>query len=484
MRPSYLGKILLRWCDSCHTPVMSGQCACGAFTREVPVTPPGDARPAFPYDISLVNRVFSEHFGASLIPEGHLALMNKVPDPDRMEEVIVGGGIAGSIRYIAEQRKWEPIPRPEAAGLIRPLKRYVVIADGAIASVRDEGASVLAPGLESIEGSVKAGDEVFILTREGECVGVGRAKVDAATAETMGRGPVVRTRRNIKSHIVPGKATWDDAVGANAVVLDKVEALGIGFIRDVHERNQLPVNVSFSGGKDSLATLLLAMKALGRVPILFADTGLEFPETYECIEKTCEYYDLDIIRTSGEKEFWETLAREGPPAINYRWCCKTCKLDPVKRVIIERWGECLSFIGQRKYESSRRAVSKRVWRNSKVPNQLSAAPVHHWTAMHVWLYIFREKGPYNILYEQGLDRIGCFMCPSSDIAVLEQIRERYPALWAHWTARLEEWREKTGFPREWTTEERWRKREPVAADNGTNPEKVEFMKTDEEDSNC
>ena len=77
MRPSYLGKILLMWCDSCHTPVMSRQCACGAFTREVPVTPPGDARPAFRYDIDLVNRVFSDHFGAPLIPQGHIALLKE-----------------------------------------------------------------------------------------------------------------------------------------------------------------------------------------------------------------------------------------------------------------------------------------------------------------------------------------------------------------------------------------------------------------------
>jgi hypothetical protein len=58
MRPSYLGKILLRWCDTCHTPVLAETCACGAQTRPVPVTPPGDARPAFPADIALINRIY------------------------------------------------------------------------------------------------------------------------------------------------------------------------------------------------------------------------------------------------------------------------------------------------------------------------------------------------------------------------------------------------------------------------------------------
>ena len=266
MRPSYLGKILLRWCDMCHTPVMSKQCACGAFTREVPVTPPGDARPAFPADIELVNRVFSDHFGSPLVPEDHIALLNKVPDPDRMEEIIIGGGIAGSIRYLAGQRAWEPIPRPEAGILLHPEKRFVVVTEGAVSSIRDNGASVLAPGLVSIDESVSAGDEVFILSEKGECLGVGRSKVDAVTAEKMERGQIVRTRRNIRSEIVPGSSTWDEAVRANTVVLDRAETMGVRFIRDVCGRNQLPVNVSFSGGKDSLATLLLAMKAVGRVP--------------------------------------------------------------------------------------------------------------------------------------------------------------------------------------------------------------------------
>ncbi len=124
MRPSYLGKILLRWCDRCHAPVLAKICACGAETREVPVTPPGDARPAFPADLERINRIYEEHFGAPLIPDGHLALLNKVPDHDRMEEIVVGGGIAGIIRYFPLERRWEPVPRPEACTLFSPGKRY------------------------------------------------------------------------------------------------------------------------------------------------------------------------------------------------------------------------------------------------------------------------------------------------------------------------------------------------------------------------
>ena len=42
------------------------------------------------------------------------------------------------------------------------------------------------------------------------------------------------------------------------------------------------IAVAYSGGKDSLCTLLLAYHAIGpKFHIFFADTGLELPETIE-----------------------------------------------------------------------------------------------------------------------------------------------------------------------------------------------------------
>ncbi|MDD3070683.1 MAG: phosphoadenosine phosphosulfate reductase family protein [Methanoculleus horonobensis] len=454
----YLGKILLRWCDACHAPVLSGVCACGAPTRPVAVTPPGDARPAFPDDIERINRIFREHFGAALVPEGHIALLNKVPADDRMDEIVLGGAVVGAVRYFPDEHRWEPLPRPAAAKYLKPTKRYVVVDDGAIPSILESGASVLAPGLVSIDPAVAEGDEVFILTKAGECVGVGRAKVDAATAGTMERGVVVRTRKNVKSVCVPGEATWEDAVRANEPALADYESKSIRFVREVAEQNPERPTVSYSGGKDSLATLLVVLKALGPVPLLFADTGLEFPETCENVDAVAERYGLEVLKICDDETFWKTFEENGPPAVDNRWCCKVCKLHPVGRLIDENWGECLSFIGQRKYESVKRMQSRRVWKNSYVPQQLSAAPIQQWTAMHVWLYIFREKAPYNRLYERGLDRIGCFMCPSSDLATFAIIGESHPGLLEMWYRRLARWQEERGLPDDWIERGLWRKR--------------------------
>jgi phosphoadenosine phosphosulfate reductase len=459
MRPSFLGKILLYWCDSCHVPVLAGTCGCGTITRKVEITPPGDARPAFPADINHVNRIYEEHFGAPLVPPGHLVLLNKAPDTDRMEEIIMGGSVVGAIRYCSDTSRWEPLPRPAATLYLSPATRFVEVDAGAVASIRNNGASVLAPGLRKVCPKVRKGDEVFILSSDGACAGVGRAKVDAADTAEMEHGAVVRTRKNKSSACIPGAASWETAVSANSRVIDAAESEAIRFVKDAADRYKIPVNVSYSGGKDSLATLLVVRKSLGNVPLLFADTGFEFPETYQNVEEAASRYGLEVVKTSGEGRFWDLFERLGPPAMNYRWCCSASKLIPVRELIRDRWGECLSFIGQRRYESLRRKESKRIFRNRIVGNQVSAAPIHNWTALHVWLYIFRERAPFNPLYACRLDRIGCFMCPSSDLAVIEEIKFRYPHLWNGWRARLTKWQGERNLPPDWVTEERWRIRE-------------------------
>lgn len=457
MRRPFLQASDLYWCDRCHVPVLAARCACGAETRSVPLTPPGDIRPAFPADVERINRIYQEHFGIPLVPDEQIALLNKVPDEDRMEEVILGGAVVANVRFQPSKSAWEPIPRPAAFALGPHTRHRVIVDDTAAPSIR-EGASVLAPGLAAIDDDVRTGDEVVVYSKNGETVGVGRAKISAFEARSMDRGQIVRMRKNVPGTCIPGPSTWDGAVAANAEVLEQVETDAVRFVREVAERHPIQPSVSYSGGKDSLATLLVVLKALGKVPIIFADSGLEFEETCENVRTVADRYGVEIARAENRGKFWETFKTSGPPAVNARWCCAVCKLTPVNEMIGERWGDCLSFIGQRKYESFKRAASKRVWRNPKTPRQLAAAPIQHWTALHVWLYLFREKAPYNILYDRGLDRIGCFMCPSSDRAVMAQIRETHPRLWHGWEEALERYATDHGLPQEWVAQGRWRLR--------------------------
>jgi phosphoadenosine phosphosulfate reductase len=80
------------------------------------------------------------------------------------------------------------------------------------------------------------------------------------------------------------------------------------------------------------------------------------------------------------------------------------------------------------------------------------------------MYIMREKAPANVLYMHHLDRIGCFMCPSSDMALIHMIAEDYPDLWQSWTERLTDWQESQGLPAEWITDGKWRLKEGSSDD--------------------
>ncbi|RQD84475.1 MAG: phosphoadenosine phosphosulfate reductase [Methanocalculus sp. MSAO_Arc2] len=455
MKSLFAGANPLHWCDACHLPVLSKRCGCGGGARPVAVTPPGDLRPAFSYDITLINQIFEDAFGSPLIPDGHLVLMNKVPDHDRMEEIIIGGAVIAAIRYLPDEGRWEALPRIHCIRLMQPVKRYVVVSDDAAPFI-ENGSSVLAPGVVEIEPHINKGDEVFVLTEDGTCIGVGRAKMGSGEAKRAARGQVVRLRKNSSQIFVPGTSTWNDAVMANRGILESMEQSAISFIKEVAENKNLPLTVSYSGGKDSLATLILALKAVGPVPLIFADTGLEFPETYENVSRVSLEYGAPIFRADGEAGFWETFSQKGPPAIDFRWCCRACKLSPIKKLIEREWGECLSLIGQRKYESARRKKTRRIWRNQNVGNQLSASPIQHWNALHVWLYLFQEKAPYNPLYEMGLDRIGCYICPSSDIAHLQMIAERYPILWSRWESAVCAWGAAAGRSKGWFESGAWR----------------------------
>jgi phosphoadenosine phosphosulfate reductase len=232
----------------------------------------------------------------------------------------------------------------------------------------------------------------------------------------------------------------------------------VRFMRRIMSENQsLPVVVSFSGGKDSLATLLLGLRTGVRLPILYIDTGLEFPETVRHVREVARRHGLElIVEGAPENAFDEGFKVFGPPGRDFRWCCKTNKLGPTVRAIAQHFPKgVLSFIGQRRYESESRAAKPRVWRNPWTPGQIGASPIQDWTALHVWLLIMNDGEPYNPWYDRGLDRIGCTICPASDLAEL-MVVERGSEGYHIWKERLEEYATDRGLPPTWVELAMWR----------------------------
>ncbi len=457
----YLGELLLYWCPSCNLPVLGKTCACGAGTKKIDITPPGDVRPAFRYDIDLINRTTEKQFGLKLIPEGGLVVMNKAPYEDRMDEVIFDGAVMGSLRFELERMDWVFIPRLEGARRLVGGRKWVVVDKGAIDYII-KGASVLAPGVNEAEASIVEDDEVIVLTPQREVIATGRARMSAERMLTHEKGMAVKTRWNGKPHVVEQtnagvKRTWDDAVIANMQILKKLEEKAHKFIKNVVETTGKPVTISYSGGKDSLATLLLVRDAVTGFDILFADTGLEFQETLDNVKQVAEELGLPLKSHSSDDSFWQSIDNFGPPTVEARWCCKVCKLGAITQLIEGNYEEgCLTFIGQRKYESEIRANSEHIWRNPWVGNQIGATPIQNWTALHVWLYLFWKKARYNPLYEEGFDRIGCWLCPSASMADFSRLREIHPELNEKLEKYLLGYASRNGLPEQWVTYGFWR----------------------------
>ncbi len=434
------------------------------------ITPPGDIRPAFAADISLVRGRIDFQFGKGtgqlFLPDDKVVVLNKVPHIDRMDEVILDGQVLCSLRF-DPGKGYSFILRVEGGRrLAKDLSRgYIIVHEGAVEPICKK-ASAMVPGIKDASRSIKKGDEVVMLTEDRNAIAVGIARMSGKEMLELEKGAGVKNRWASDPRppeVLPGGQTWDDAVAANDAGLSKVRKKAVRFIQKVTEEHDFPVAVSFSGGKDSLATLLLVLEADLRPDILFIDTGLEFRETLDHVEAVAKEFDLPLVIEKAGDSFWNNLDMFGPPGKDYRWCCKTSKLGPAARIIKEKYpGGVLSFIGQRRYESEQRAAKRSVWENPWVPLQLGASPIQDWTALHVWLYIFKMGVNYNPWYERGLDRIGCWLCPSSDLAEMEAVGSDIPDF-KKWREFLEGYAERSGWGKDWVKFGGWRWKLPPKA---------------------
>lgn len=89
-------------------------------------------------------------------------------------------------------------------------------------------------------------------------------------------------------------------VEANREMLEIIEQTTVKKILAVYEKYKGKLDlfhVAYSGGKDSAVLLDLVKKALpkGSFVVVFGDTGMEFPDTYDVIKKTNEFCQKEEI---------------------------------------------------------------------------------------------------------------------------------------------------------------------------------------------
>lgn len=226
---------------------------------------------------------------------------------------------------------------------------------------------------------------------------------------------------------------WDKLLSANKEALLDMEQESIGFIKSVAERYFGRQRfISFSGGKDSALTAVLVNKALGQTPLLFSDTTIEYPLTYEYIIQFAEFLGVELYWQKPQQTFMELCDLLDPPSRIMRWCCTVCKSQPINKFYNTLEKMVLNFDGIRRAESSRRAKYPRVYQVPKYAREITARPILEWPTFAVWAYIESYGIPNNPLYDLGFSRIGCMYCPSNKGYNEFLMKLHFPDFYSKW----------------------------------------------------
>ena len=133
--------------------------------------------------------------------------------------------------------------------------------------------------------------------------------------------------------------------------------------------------VSFSGGKDSTVVSDLVRKATGNPSIIhiFGNTTLEFPQTYEYVERfRATNKRTPMLRAENkEQDFFNLCETFGPPSRALRWCCTIFKTgfigEKIKKTFSGR-KTVLTFYGIRRNESASRNTYERSLKARRLHN--------------------------------------------------------------------------------------------------------------------
>lgn len=180
--------------------------------------------------------------------------------------------------------------------------------------------------------------------------------------------------------------------------------------------------VAFSGGKDSVVTLDLVQRALphNEFKVLFGNTGMEFCDTYDVVEKIrafCKNENIDFLEAKSKGNSEDNWQCFGPPAVTLRWCCSVHKTTPqillLRDVLKKPNFTGMAFTGVRGDESASRSEYDEVSFGEKHTGQYSFHPILEWNTAELFLYMYKNNLVFNETYKKGNTRAGCLVCPMS-----------------------------------------------------------------------
>jgi 3'-phosphoadenosine 5'-phosphosulfate sulfotransferase (PAPS reductase)/FAD synthetase len=218
--------------------------------------------------------------------------------------------------------------------------------------------------------------------------------------------------------------------------------------------------VQFSGGKDSLASLLWVRNNMTKDFItVFCDTGWESDITYKHIQEVKEKLNLNLITLKSKKyDGFLDLAEKKKrfPSTKERFCTDELKSKPMIDYILDDVNDhCLIVQGIRKAESHARSKMNAQCTQFKYyfePYGIAGngkpkfhtyrkkdviafrkkfaddviRPVFDWSGQQVIDYILNNGLEPNPLYKMGMKRVGCFPCIMSNHIEIRNLIKNFP----------------------------------------------------------
>lgn len=188
--------------------------------------------------------------------------------------------------------------------------------------------------------------------------------------------------------------------------------------------------IAYSGGKDSTALLLWAMRT-GLTPrrVVFCDTGWEHPATLAYVEEIERLTGERIVQVRGPETFEERVRRlRGFPSAGIKWCTDELKIQPTRRELDrlrDETDDVQVLVGVRAEESRKRAaMPEREW--SKAYDCEVWRPILSWTLADVVAEHHRAGVPLNPLYRLGAERVGCWPCINAGKTEIELVARLDP----------------------------------------------------------
>jgi phosphoadenosine phosphosulfate reductase len=164
--------------------------------------------------------------------------------------------------------------------------------------------------------------------------------------------------------------------------------------------------VAASFGKDSIVLLHMLREIRPDLDVVYLNTGYDFPETVEFIQKLERQWKLRLIEFSPRISVEEQERTLGADLFNTDpgRCCGIRKVEPMARALrnYDAW-----ITGLRRDETEHRKNIRVV---EVADTLVKVNPLAAWTAEDIWKYIRSNNVPYNPLYDTGYVSLGCRPC--------------------------------------------------------------------------